>query len=128
VARRAGERGFLVLDGRPRHSGGRIPFYALVDASTTISPGWTSAGLRPTATCLVRSSRRSGTVLSALTRREQQVASLVSQGLTNRRIAQRLHVTDKTIEMHLSNIFAKLGVSSRTETAAAVIRGRLPAY
>jgi DNA-binding NarL/FixJ family response regulator len=68
------------------------------------------------------------TVLSALTRREQQVASLVSQGLTNRRIAQRLHVTDKTIEMHLSNIFAKLGVSSRTETAAAVIRGRLPAY
>ncbi len=67
------------------------------------------------------------TVLSALTRREQQVASLVSQGLTNRRIAQRLHVTDKTIEMHLSNIFVKLGVSSRTETAAAVIRGRLPA-
>ena len=63
------------------------------------------------------------TALSALTRREQQVASLVSQGLTNRRIAQRLHVTDKTIEMHLSNIFVKLGVSSRTETAAAVIRG-----
>ena len=68
------------------------------------------------------------TALSALTRRERQVASLVSQGLTNRRIAQRLHVTDKTIEMHLSNIFAKLGVSSRTETAAAVIRGHLPAH
>jgi DNA-binding NarL/FixJ family response regulator len=67
------------------------------------------------------------TVMSGLTRREQQVASLVSQGLTNRRIAQRLHVTDKTIEMHLSNIFAKLGVSSRTETAAAVIRGSLAA-
>jgi DNA-binding NarL/FixJ family response regulator len=66
--------------------------------------------------------------IAALTRREQQVASLVSQGLTNRRIAQRLHVTDKTIEMHLSNIFAKLGVSSRTETAAAVIRGCLPAH
>jgi DNA-binding NarL/FixJ family response regulator len=63
------------------------------------------------------------TALSVLTRREQQVASLVSQGLTNRRIAQRLHVTDKTIEMHLSNIFAKLGVSSAPETAAAVIRG-----
>ena len=68
------------------------------------------------------------TALSALTRRERQVAWLVSQGLTNRRIAQRLHVTDKTIEMHLSNIFAKLGVSSRTETAAAVIRGQLPAH
>jgi DNA-binding NarL/FixJ family response regulator len=72
--------------------------------------------------------RAGSTALSALTRREQQVASLVSQGLTNRRIAQRLHVTDKTIEMHLSNIFAKLGVSSRTETAAAVIWGHLPAH
>jgi DNA-binding NarL/FixJ family response regulator len=37
-------------------------------------------------------------------------------------------VTDKTIEMHLSNIFAKLGVSSRIETAAAVIRGHIPAH
>ena len=60
--------------------------------------------------------------IAALTRREQQVASLVSQGLTNRRIAQLLHVADKTIEMHLSNIFTKLGVSSRTQAAAALIR------
>ena len=59
---------------------------------------------------------------AALTRREQQVASLVSHGLTNRGIAERLHVTDKTVEMHLSNIFAKLGVSTRTEAAAILIR------
>ncbi len=62
--------------------------------------------------------------LARLTRRERQVASLVSQGLTNRRMAQHLHVTEKTIEMHLSNVFAKLGVSSRTQAAAAVIRAR----
>lgn len=60
--------------------------------------------------------------MAALTRREQQVASLVSRGLTNRGIAERLHVTDKTVEMHLSNIFAKLGVSTRTEAAATLIR------
>ena len=60
--------------------------------------------------------------IAALTRRERQVASLVSQGLTNRRMSQLLHVTDKTIEMHLSNIFAKLGVSSRTQAAAALIK------
>jgi len=74
-----------------------------------------------------RGSRGSDTMahpgaIAALTRREQQVASLVSQGLTNRRMAQLLHVTDKTIEMHLSNIFTKLGVSSRTQAAAALIR------
>jgi DNA-binding NarL/FixJ family response regulator len=57
-----------------------------------------------------------------LTRRERQVACLVSEGLTNRGIAERLHVTDKTVEMHVSNIFAKLGVSTRTEAAATLIR------
>jgi DNA-binding NarL/FixJ family response regulator len=57
-----------------------------------------------------------------LTRRQQQVAALLSEGMSNRRIAQQLHVTDKTVEMHLSNIFARLGVSSRTEAAAALVR------
>jgi DNA-binding NarL/FixJ family response regulator len=66
-----------------------------------------------------RSAQRVG--IERLTRRERQVASLVSEGLTNRRIAQRLYVTEKTVEMHLSNIFAKLGASSRVEVARAVI-------
>jgi glucose-1-phosphate cytidylyltransferase len=60
--------------------------------------------------------------LSALTNRELQVANLVSDGLTNRVISRRLSVAEKTVEMHLSNIFAKLVVSSRTELAACVIR------
>ncbi|WTY84591.1 helix-turn-helix transcriptional regulator [Micromonospora sp. NBC_01405] len=55
-----------------------------------------------------------------LTRREGQVAVLVSQGLTNRRVAQELFVTEKTVEMHLSNIFAKLGVSSRAVVARLI--------
>jgi DNA-binding CsgD family transcriptional regulator len=50
-----------------------------------------------------------------LTRREQVVARLVSQGLTNREIAAELYVSDKTIEYHVGNIFAKLGISSRRE-------------
>jgi glucose-1-phosphate cytidylyltransferase len=60
--------------------------------------------------------------LSALTSRELQVATLVSDGLTNRIIARRLSVSEKTVEMHLSNIFVKLAVSSRTELAAVAIR------
>lgn len=62
------------------------------------------------------------TGLAALTRREQQVATLVSQGLTNRGIAQQLYVTEKTVEMHLTNVFAKLGVTSRASVASAVTR------
>lgn len=62
--------------------------------------------------------------LAALTRRELEVATLVSEGLTNRAIARRLSVTEKTIEMHLSKAFGKLAVLSRTELTALVIRAR----
>lgn len=60
--------------------------------------------------------------LSALTNRELQVATLIGNCLTNRAIARRLSVAEKTVEMHLSNIFSKLAVSSRTELAALMIR------
>ncbi|WP_327328573.1 AAA family ATPase [Streptomyces sp. NBC_01210] len=58
----------------------------------------------------------------ALTGREQQIAALVSDGLTNRLIAKKLHIAEKTVEMHLSNVFAKLGVSNRAAVAATVTR------
>ncbi|WP_438296402.1 helix-turn-helix transcriptional regulator [Streptomyces sp. HUAS TT7] len=63
--------------------------------------------------------------LSQLTRREGEVATLVSEGLTNRQIAQRLQVTEKTVQMHLSNAFTKLGVPSRAALASAVVRAAL---
>lgn len=55
-----------------------------------------------------------------LTARERDVLELVSQGLSNKQIAQRLQISEHTVKFHLSSIFAKLGVSSRTE---AVNRG-----
>ncbi len=53
--------------------------------------------------------------LDGLTSREQIVARLVTRGLTNREVAAELFVSAKTIEYHLRNIFAKLGVSTRRE-------------
>ncbi|MEV4847586.1 AAA family ATPase [Micromonospora matsumotoense] len=52
-----------------------------------------------------------------LTRRERQVAELVREGMTNREIAAVLVVTEKTVEMHLSHVFAKLGVRNRVRLA-----------
>ena len=58
--------------------------------------------------------------LRSLTDRERQIAELVHQGLTNREIAATVYVSDKTVERHLSRVYAKLGVSSRTALALVV--------
>jgi len=55
--------------------------------------------------------------VEALSGREREVAELVTERLTNREIAQRLVLSEKTIERHMSRIFVKLGVSSRVEVA-----------
>jgi DNA-binding CsgD family transcriptional regulator/tetratricopeptide (TPR) repeat protein len=55
---------------------------------------------------------------AALTPAEREVATLAAGGLTNRRIAARLFVTEKTVEAHLSRIYRKLQVRSRAEIAA----------
>lgn len=58
--------------------------------------------------------------LAELTRRELEVLDLVSAGLSNRAIAQRLFISNATVKVHVRHILAKLGVQSRTE--AAVLR------
>jgi DNA-binding NarL/FixJ family response regulator len=55
-----------------------------------------------------------------LTAREQDVALLIARGLTNRRIAQELSISESTVENHIHKIFKKLGFSSRSRIAAWV--------
>lgn len=59
-----------------------------------------------------------------LTAREAEIARLASQGHTNRAIAQRLFISVRAVEVHISRIFHKLGVSSRTALAALLARSR----
>ena len=54
---------------------------------------------------------------SRLTRREQEVLDLVSQGLTNKEIGRTLYITEGTVKVHVRKICTKLGVRSRTEAA-----------
>jgi ATP/maltotriose-dependent transcriptional regulator MalT len=56
---------------------------------------------------------------SLLTARETQVLRLVARGLTNRAIGTQLGVSERTVDRHVSNIFAKLGVASRAAATAA---------
>jgi len=57
-----------------------------------------------------------------LTNRETEVAALLVEGLTNGQIAERLVISTKTASVHVSNILAKLGMSTRTEIAAWAVR------
>ncbi len=57
-----------------------------------------------------------------LTPREMEVLRLLAQGLDNAAIARRLVITKRTVQNHVSTIYAKLGVSSRTEAALYAIR------
>jgi non-specific serine/threonine protein kinase len=62
---------------------------------------------------------------AALTERERQVAGLVAQGLTNRQIATRLVISERTADRHVSNILGKLGLSTRAQVAAWSVEGRI---
>lgn len=63
---------------------------------------------------------RSGTI--ELSKREREVAGLVAQGLTNREIAERLFISERTAEGHVQQIRNKLGFTARTQIAAWVVR------
>ncbi|WP_371659773.1 AAA family ATPase [Streptomyces sp. NBC_00280] len=62
--------------------------------------------------------------LAALTARELEIAELVAQGLTSQAIADRLYVSRRTVDTHVSRAFRKTGVSSRTALATLMARRR----
>ncbi|MCZ0727156.1 helix-turn-helix transcriptional regulator [Mycolicibacterium iranicum] len=67
-----------------------------------------------------RPRRRAAKGADALTAGERRVAELAAEGVSNKEIAQSLFVTLRTVEMHLSNTYSKLGIRSRQELAAAL--------
>ncbi len=64
--------------------------------------------------------------LEGLTERESEILKLVVQGLTNREIGDRLHLSEKTIKHYITNILEKLHVRSRMEAAMLAVRGGRP--
>jgi len=62
--------------------------------------------------------------LDALTARELEVLVELAAGLTNRQIASRLFISEKTVGVHVSRIFAKIGVHSRVQASAILHRSR----
>jgi DNA-binding NarL/FixJ family response regulator len=57
-----------------------------------------------------------------LTPRELQVLALLAEGLSNRGIAARLHISDQTVKFHVASIMGKLGTGNRVETVRLAVR------
>jgi predicted ATPase/DNA-binding CsgD family transcriptional regulator/Tfp pilus assembly protein PilF len=94
-------------------------------------PAWTdparlgAAGPRPAAPS--RDTGGAHRAPSPLTRREHEIVMLISQGLSNKEIADELVISPATAARHVANILAKLGFSSRTQVASWATRHEPPA-
>lgn len=63
-------------------------------------------------------------IIDTLTEREREILELLAQGLSNKLIAAQLYLSVRTVEGHLANIYARLGVHSRTEAMLLAVKIR----
>jgi len=91
----------------------------LVDAIRRLADGETV--IDPTIVNRLLSRRRRVDPLQALTDREREVLGLLAEGLSNRAIGDRLFIADRTVETHVTNVFAKLGLGDDDTTHRRVL-------
>lgn len=75
--------------------------------------------IRKTRSALTESQR---SVVESLTGREREILALLAQGSSNKMIATKLYLSVRTVEGHLANIYARLGVHSRTEAMLVAVK------
>lgn len=113
-ALRAGAAGYLLKDADPAE---------LEQALRAVGRG--EAALHPTVAARVLREVAGGPSsgrLGTLTAREREVLGLLGQGLTNRQIARRLGIAEKTVKTHVSSVLGKLGLADRTQAALLAVR------
>jgi DNA-binding NarL/FixJ family response regulator len=113
---RAGALGYLAKD---------IRIDDLCRAVRAVAAG--QVQLAPEAAASLTQEMRAPRTLEPLTAREVDVLHLLVSGKSNKGIGNSLHITEKTVKTHVSNIIAKLGVESRTQAALMAVRQGLVA-
>jgi two-component system, NarL family, nitrate/nitrite response regulator NarL len=113
----AGARGFLVKDSLADE---------LVNAARRVLEGDIYISMRHAGRIMLdlnnRARRTNQVVGSKLSHREEQVAQLVAQALSNKEIARRLEISEKTVKNYMTNLMEKLGARNRVEVAMFAAR------
>jgi len=102
----AGAVGYLLKDAEPSELARAIRAAAAGDAP-----------LDPKAARALLSAHKTGARADELSEREREVLLLVVEGLSNKLIARRLSISEKTVKAHLTNVFRTIGVTDRTQAA-----------
>ena len=105
----------------------RVPGLNLVSAVRTVAAGGSLLDPNLTATVLSRLRGETGRPdpgYALLTPQERRVLDLVVDGLTNRQIAERMFLAEKTVKNYVSSVLDKLGFERRTEAAVYAVRRR----
>lgn len=110
----AGAAGYLVKDVQPE---------ALANAIRQVHQGLPALAPQIAARLMRGAAKPPLTV--KFTQRERDVLKLVAEGLSNKEIAGRLFISEKTVKTHVSNVLGKLGVTDRTQAALLAVRQRL---
>ncbi len=110
----AGAEAYIVKDISPPE---------LLRAIKTVAGGQSYVDPRVAGGLLRRRSQSNGKPdIMDLSAREAEVLKLIAEGLANKQISARLHLSEKTVKNHVSRIFSKLNISARTQAAVHAIR------
>jgi DNA-binding NarL/FixJ family response regulator len=110
-----GARGFVRKSAGLTDVG--VAVRTVVDGGRAIDPASEQAAVVALGR-LARQAREGSEIEAALTPREHEILTLVSRGLTTRRIGGRLGISPRTVETHVSKLYRKLGVRTRVEAVA----------
>ncbi|MFJ6671210.1 response regulator [Actinosynnema sp. NPDC091369] len=100
----------------------------LQSAVRTVAAGESLLDARSTAALLnrIRREREQGDPVRMLTEQERTVLDHIGEGLTNRQIAEKMFLAEKTVKNYVSHLLAKLGLERRTQAAVLATRLRKP--
>ncbi len=110
---KAGARGYLLKDISSEEMAAAVRTVA--SGGALIQPSITRKVLTEFSRLAAAPPVKGGQLIEALTERELDVLRALSEGLSNREIAERLVITEGTVKNHVSNLIAKLGVRDRTQ-------------